>query len=183
VLALFLSAAAIGIAEARHTFHPLYGVVPVGWHLTGYLVWALLQQFILQDYFLARLLRLLPNPTGAVFAAAGLFALAHLPNPVLTVATLVFGTAACFVFLRYRNLYTLGLAHFILGMTIAVTVSNAAHHHMRVGLGYLRYRAHHGSAQPQSPYGVDRGVRDGGGGHAPILPPSPAVEPSRNGRK
>ena len=119
--------------------HPLYGPVPIGRHMWGYMIWAVLQQFVLQDFFLLRLLRLLPSRSAAVVAAAMLFSIAHIPNPLLTIATLAWGTAACFLFLKYRNLYVLGIAHGILGLCIAISVPNAIHHHMRVGLGYLRY--------------------------------------------
>lgn len=121
--------------------HPLYGPVPVGRHMWGYVIWAFMQQFVLQDFFLLRLIRVLPSRTSAVVAAAALFAAAHIPNPLLTVATMLWGLAACALFLKYRNLYVLGLAHGILGLCIAVSVPNAIHHHMRVGLGYLRYDA------------------------------------------
>ena len=109
------------------------------WGFLAYIVWALIQQFILQDFFLARLLRITPRRALAVIAAGLLFALAHVPNPLLVIATVVWGIVACALFLRYRNLYVLGLAHAILGMCIAVAVPNAVHHHMRVGLGYLRW--------------------------------------------
>ncbi len=121
--------------------HPLYGPVPVGRHMWGYVIWAFMQQFVLQDFFLLRLIRVLPSRTSAVIIAASLFATAHIPNPLLTVATMIWGLAACAIFLKYRNLYVLGLAHGILGLCIAVSVPNAIHHHMRVGLGYLRYDA------------------------------------------
>lgn len=121
--------------------HPLYGPVPVGRHMWGYVIWAFLQQFVLQDFFLLRLLRVLPGRKLAVIIAASLFAAAHIPNPLLFVLTLLWGLAACAIFLKYRNLYVLGLAHGILGLCIAVSVPNAIHHHMRVGLGYLRYDA------------------------------------------
>ena len=98
-----------------------------------------MQQFLLQSYFLLRFLRLLPGKTAPILAATGIFALAHLPNPILTPITLVWGAIACVLFLRYRNIYTLGLAHGIMGLCVAVTVPNSLHHHMRVGLGYLRY--------------------------------------------
>ncbi len=81
---------------------------------------------------------------AAVLVTAGLFALAHLPNPLLTVMTLVWGVAACLAFLRYRNLFTLGMAHAILGVCVAITVPATVQHNMRVGLGYLRYRPHGG---------------------------------------
>ncbi len=106
----------------------------------GYTIWALLQEFLLMDFFLLRLLRLLPEKKMAAMAAAGLFAFAHLPNPILTPATLLWGIAACFLFLHYRNLYTLAIGHAIFGICIATTIPAPVNHNMRVGLGYLYYR-------------------------------------------
>jgi hypothetical protein len=99
----------------------------------------MMQQFILQSFFLLRLLRLLPGKALPIAVATGMFALAHLPNPILTPITLVWGAISCVLFLRYRNIYALGLAHGIMGLCVAVTVPSSLHHHMRVGLGYLRY--------------------------------------------
>jgi hypothetical protein len=138
-VALILSAAAIFIAQRTHTLHRLHGPRSLPLHGSGYIVWSLMQQFILQSYFLLRLLRLLPGKVAPVIAAASIFALAHLPNPILTPITLVWGAISCILFLRYRNIYALGLAHGIMGLCVAITVPNALHHHMRVGLGYLRY--------------------------------------------
>ena len=140
-IAVLLAATQIVISMQFSALHPMYGPVPVGRHIWGYVIWAFLQQFILQDFFLLRLLRLMPSTRSAVILAASLFAIAHLPNPLLTVSTLVWGLVACTVFLRYRSLYSLGLIHGILGLCIAVSVPNAIHHHMRVGLGYLLYNA------------------------------------------
>ena len=72
--------------------------------------------------------------------AAVLFAAAHLPNLPLTAATLFWGAVSCALFRRYHNLYTLGLAQGLLGLCFAVCVPDAMHHHLRVGLGYLRYQ-------------------------------------------
>jgi hypothetical protein len=47
------------------------------------------------------------------------------------------------VFLRYRNLYPLALAHAILGITVAITIPGPMMHNMRVGLGYLKYHEAH----------------------------------------
>ncbi|RSL16311.1 CAAX prenyl protease-like protein [Edaphobacter aggregans] len=133
---------AVFIASRMHTLHRLHGPTPLMVHMGGYLVWAVMQQFILQSYFLLRLMRLLPGKTLPIATAAIMFALAHLPNPVLTPITLIWGIVSCLLFLRYRNIYTLGLAHGILGLCVAVTMPNSLHHHMRVGSGYYRYRAH-----------------------------------------
>ncbi len=136
--ALLLCALALVIAWQTHRLHRMHGQTPLlhGW---SYIVWSLMQQFMLQSYFLLRLLRLLPGRVAPILVAAGIFSLAHLPNPVLTPITFIWGVIACVLFLRYRNIYTLGVAHGILGLCIAVTVPNSMHHHMRVGLGYLRY--------------------------------------------
>jgi membrane protease YdiL (CAAX protease family) len=71
--------------------------------------------------------------------AAILFSVAHLPNLPLVLATLVWGAVSGLLFRRYRNLYVLGLTQGLLGLCFAVCIPDAWHHHMRVGLGYLRY--------------------------------------------
>jgi len=142
-----ISATAVVVAIHIDTIrHPISAR---GWVMTfgGYTVWSFAQQFLLQGYFLFRFLRLLPRREWAAVAAAGIFALAHLPNPILTSVTLIWGLVACFVFLRCRNLYPLMVAHAILGITVAITIPGPVMHNMRVGLGYLRYHAPH----PHSP--------------------------------
>ena len=124
------------------TLHPLYK--PDVAHISGYVLWTIYQQFLLQDYFMERILHLVSNQATAVMLAGTLFAAAHLPNLVLTAATLVWGIVSCALFLRYRNLWALGLAQGLLGLCFAICVPDALHHHLRVGLGYLRY---HGTQQ------------------------------------
>jgi membrane protease YdiL (CAAX protease family) len=149
-VALLFSAIAIFISWRTHTLHRLHGPTPLLLHGWGYIVWSLMQQFLLQSYFLLRLLRLLPGKAASILVAAGIFSLAHLPNPVLTPMTFVWGIIACTLFLRYRNIYALGVAHGIMGLCIAVTVPNSAHRHMRVGLGYLRYHPREQYRHPAS---------------------------------
>ncbi len=146
--AILFSLAGVALAKHLRTLHPLYGPLPVITHVWGYALWALMQQFILQVYVLLRLLRLGMNSTPAIALATILFAAAHIPNPILVALTLVWGATSCLLFLRYRNLYTLALAHGILGMCLAITMPNRIHHHMRVGLGYLLYHVHHHRDQP-----------------------------------
>jgi hypothetical protein len=150
-VALLLSALAIFIAWRTHRLHRLHGPTPLPLHGWSYIVWSLMQQFLLQSYFLLRLLRLLPGKAAPILVAAGIFSLAHLPNPILTPVTLVWGIIACILFLRYRNIYALGVAHGILGLSVAVTVPNSLHHHMRVGLGYLRYHPRSQDLLPSGP--------------------------------
>jgi hypothetical protein len=142
-VSILIALAGIALAKHLHTLHPLYGPLPVVAHLAGYALWALMQQFILQIYVLTRFLRLGLPRNSAIALATLLFAIAHIPNPLLVALTLVWGAVSCALFLRYRNLYTLALAHGILGMTLAVTVPNPIARHMRVGLGYLHYQRVH----------------------------------------
>ena len=135
--AVALSALSVFVAARLGTLHPLYKADFT--HISGYVLWTVYQQVLLQDYFMDRLLRLLSNESAAVILAGVLFAAAHLPNLVLTAATLVWGIVSCALFHRYRNLWALGLAQGLLGLCFAVCIPDGLHHHLRVGLGYLRY--------------------------------------------
>jgi hypothetical protein len=141
--AAVLAVLGVYTAARMHTLHRLHGPSALFTEFGGYMIWAVMQQFVLQIYFLLRLLRLLPGKVAPVIAAAGLFSLAHLPNPVLTPVTMVWGIVACVLFLRYRNIFTLGLAHGILGVCVATIVPDSLQHHMRVGIGYYRYHSPH----------------------------------------
>jgi len=103
-----------------------------------YCIWAMLQEFILQSFFFLRLESAL-GARRAVFVAAGLFSLAHIPSPVLTIGGLVGGCLFCELFRRYRNIIPLGIVHAGLGLTIAAALPDSMLHHMRVGLGYLTH--------------------------------------------
>jgi membrane protease YdiL (CAAX protease family) len=136
--AVALAIAGITLARVGGTYHPLYGADLS--HVGGYVLWTLYQQFLLQDYFMPRLSRIFTSDT-AIMLAGTLFALAHLPNVPLTIATLLWGVVSCALFRRYRSLYIFGLVQGLLGLCFAVCVPDAMHHHMRVGLGYIQYRA------------------------------------------
>jgi hypothetical protein len=143
-VALLASTLAILVAFRMHTLHPPGGPLMFLERYAGYAIGACIQQVLLQDFFLPRLLRLMRGPGSAALMAAAMFSLAHLPNPILTVITFVWGLAACLFFLRYPNLYTLAIAHMILGITVAMTVPGPVVRNMRVGIGYLTYSSHHG---------------------------------------
>ncbi len=134
--AALLTVASVYVARMAGTYHPLYQ--PDFAHVYGYVAWTMYQQFLVQDFFMPRLNRLLASD-AAIAIAATLFAAAHLPNVTLAIATLVWGAVSCLLFRRYRNLYMLGLAQGILGLCFAVCVPDALIHHMRVGLGYWHY--------------------------------------------
>jgi len=117
---------------------PANGIWPSVSQSWAYLVWALLQEFILQSFFFTRCEDLFGGDV-AVWAAATLFAVAHLPSPLLTTFTFVVALFFCSVFRRYRSIYPIALVHGLLGLTVAMTMPDSLLHHMRVGIGYLRY--------------------------------------------
>jgi membrane protease YdiL (CAAX protease family) len=104
----------------------------------GYVIWALLQELVLQSFFFTRCEDLFGSSL-AVWAAATLFALAHLPNLILMTLTFVGGLFFCSMFRSYRSIYPIGIVHALLGLTVAITLPDSLLHHMRVGIGFLQY--------------------------------------------
>lgn len=112
--------------------------VPLGrsWE---YAIWALFQQFILQSIFFLRLEAVVGSRSAVLWSTA-LFAVAHIPSPVLTLLAFAGGFLFCELFRRWRNIYPLGVIHAALGLTIAANLPDSWLHHMRVGAGYLATR-------------------------------------------
>ncbi len=136
-----LAAATVLWAYRRHGLHPVGGPMDFVRRYWGYAIWAFLQQVLLQDFFLRRLLQLMPGrPVSAAGAAAGVFAFAHLPNPILAPVTLFWGFAACLLFLRYRNLWPLAAVHALFGIVLSVAMPPTVIRGMRVGLGYMHHQ-------------------------------------------
>jgi len=140
VLLITALAAIFLVATARRAGGdvPVNGIWPTFGQWWAYGLWALLQEFILQSFFFTRCEDLFGG-AAAVWVAATLFAAAHLPNPLLTTFTFVAALFFCEMFRRYRSIYPIAVAHALLGLTVALTMPGSLLHHMRVGIGYLRY--------------------------------------------
>ena len=136
-----LAAAIISAGAVMGTLHAFPWPPNPLFHSGVYAVWAFIQQFIALSFFFVRFERLLGSSSKAVYATALLFGMVHLPNWVLLVCTAVMGFIFAELFRRYRNIYWLGLAHALLGIAVAVSVPDALHHQMRVGVAYLHYPA------------------------------------------
>ncbi len=112
----------------------------------GYVGWCAMQQFALQSYMHNRLLDAAGAPPDASpngrrphwtpLALGVIFGSLHLPNPVLTVATLAGGAVMGEVFLRHRNIWILALGQALISTAIFVALPDAWHHRLRVGPGY-----------------------------------------------
>lgn len=109
--------------------------------LLAYLPWGLLQQYMLNGYFLTRFDRALP-PRSSEWLTAALFGVVHTPNLFLMAVAFVGGWCATKVYRRHRNLYFLGIAHATIGFLLYVTVPDSISHHLLVGPGMLRRHVH-----------------------------------------
>jgi membrane protease YdiL (CAAX protease family) len=108
--------------------------------LFAYLPWGVVQQYMINGYFLNRFDRAF-SPRAAAWLTAVLFAAAHTPNWFLMAVALVGGWCATQVYRRHRNLYFLGIAHATIGFLLFVTVPDSISHHLDIGPGLL-HRPH-----------------------------------------
>jgi hypothetical protein len=99
------------------------GALRVHWHMLPllllYPLWGLVQQFLVQAIFVRPLClgpRALVPPVVGTAIAAALFAAVHLPGFRLTIATGLLGLVFTPIYLRWRNLWPLGLFHGWLGV-------------------------------------------------------------------
>ncbi len=135
--AVYVPVEILGFASGRLT------LIAPGWRtlvsFAGYLVWCAFQQYVAQSYFHCRLMTLIPNRHVSSLAVALLFGAAHIPNPILMVATIIGGFILSEVFARHRNIWPLALAQAAGGFLIAALSPASLIHNMRVGPGYFFY--------------------------------------------
>jgi hypothetical protein len=145
---LTLAAAMLAVGWAHQTLRTGNPLIVLGVFL-GYCTWGLFQQYILNGYFVNRVRGCLgcadddaDARTAAVVAmvASLLFASVHAPNTFLMVVTLATGYVGALIYIRYRNLFFLGVAHALLGTMIWLVVPDTVSYHMKVGPGMLAHR-------------------------------------------
>jgi membrane protease YdiL (CAAX protease family) len=107
--------------------------------MLAYAVWGLFQQYLLNGYFVNRLAEFQGKPRGhwVPITAAALFSLAHAPNWFLMPVTFAGGYICARIYLRYRSLYVLALAHGIVGFFLFLVVPDSISAHFLVGPRYL----------------------------------------------
>lgn len=148
-------AIAITAGAALHTLRPVSSIRVLG-VFVGYIWWALLQQYLLNAFFVTRLTTAFAGRHEFIVAllAGSFFAAAHLPNALLVNVTLLAGTLSALVYRRHRNLLFLAVAHAMLGTTIWFVVPNSISHGLRVGPGMA---GHHRVVTPeQSAFAAER---------------------------
>jgi hypothetical protein len=69
------------------------------------------QQFLLQSFLLLRTITMTRNRYMAVAMSSVIFAMVHFPNVRMMLLTVVFGSLCNILFLRNKNIFTLGVMH------------------------------------------------------------------------
>jgi membrane protease YdiL (CAAX protease family) len=99
--------------------------------------WGLLQQALLQGFIHRRAQMVWGQRPLSIFVVAVIFALIHLPNPWLALATFVGGIIWSRVYQRAPNLLALGISHGLMTWAVITTVPQIALHGLRVGFKYF----------------------------------------------
>lgn len=100
-------------------------------------LWGLMQQYVLQS-FINRRAQVIWGAGGRSIVLVGLlFGALHLPNPALTIITLVGGIIWAWVYQRAPNLFALALSHSVMTWVVVSTVPSAWLHGLRVGYKYF----------------------------------------------
>lgn len=107
------------------------------WLPVAGIMWGLTQQYVLQAFFNRRAQMVWGRGIVSVLVVAFIFAVIHLPNWWLAVATFAGGIIWAAVYQRAPNLPALGLSHGVMTWVLISTVPQSALQSLRVGFKYF----------------------------------------------
>jgi membrane protease YdiL (CAAX protease family) len=100
--------------------------------------WGLLQQYVMQGFVNRRAQIIWGRGWPSILLVGIVFALLHLPNLWLSLATFTGGLILAYVYQRAPNLLALALAHGLVSLLMVSTLPTTALHSMRVGFKYFQ---------------------------------------------
>jgi Type II CAAX prenyl endopeptidase Rce1-like len=159
------------------------GIAVIGWNnpdwnlriteeAFGYLVWAAVQQYALQNFFLRLSLVIFArNGEGdgsvsglpmsrttrilASLLSAAVFALFHFPSPPFVVLTFTAAFIWCLIYTVRPSFYWAWISHFVLGLCLSFFLKAGVMGNLQVGPGGFRYEAYGDGVSVASGYGGD----------------------------
>ncbi|HVH26511.1 MAG TPA: CPBP family glutamic-type intramembrane protease [Vicinamibacterales bacterium] len=99
--------------------------------------WGTAQQWVLQTV-VHHEARRLTSPKQGIVVAAAVFAVVHMPNPLLMMTTFAGALGWCAIFTRHSNILPLGVSHAIATLALLYAFDDELTGHLRIGQAYLR---------------------------------------------